>query len=199
MEFDRTCRYQESHEWIRIEGNEAVIGISDYAQSELNDVVYVELPEVGDSLDQGEEFGSVESVKASSELYLPMSGEVIAINEQLEEEPELVNSGPFGNGWMVRIRLADEAEAEGLLDADGYMVALIEKMLEHSELDASTVGERVNLAPTPEERERWQAIWSMMQLRSAAQVAEALGRDVPTIAGWIGDFVQRGAAGLAPE
>ena len=125
MEFDRTCRYQESHEWIRIEGAEAVIGISDYAQSELNDVVYVELPEAGDTLNQGDEFGSVESVKASSELYMPMGGEVIAINEALDEEPELVNSAPFGGGWMLRIRLADPGEASKLLDAAGYR-ALVE-------------------------------------------------------------------------
>jgi glycine cleavage system H protein len=125
MEFDQTCRYQESHEWIRIEGDEAVIGISDYAQSELNDVVYVDLPEVGDTLDQGDEFGSVESVKAASELYMPMGGEVIAINEALDEEPELVNSAPFGDGWMLRIRLADLSEADKLLDAAGYR-ALVE-------------------------------------------------------------------------
>ena len=125
MEFDQTCRYQESHEWIRIEGDEAVIGISDYAQSELNDVVYVDLPEVGDSLTQGDEFGSVESVKAASELYMPMGGEVIAINEALDEEPELVNSAPFGEGWMLRIRLADPEEANNLLDAAGYR-ALVE-------------------------------------------------------------------------
>ena len=125
MEFDQTCRYQESHEWIRIEGSEAVIGISDYAQSELNDVVYVDLPEVGDSLDQGEEFGSVESVKAASELYMPMSGEVIAVNEQLDEEPELVNSAPFGEGWMIRIRITDPGEKDRLLDAAGYR-ALVE-------------------------------------------------------------------------
>ena len=125
MEFDQSCRYQESHEWIRIEGDEAVIGISDYAQSELNDVVYVDLPEVGDSFGQGDEFGSVESVKASSELYMPMSGEVIAINEALDEEPELVNSAPFGEGWMLRIRLADPGEAAKLLDAAGYR-ALVE-------------------------------------------------------------------------
>ena len=125
MEFDQTCRYQESHEWIRIEGDEAVIGISDYAQSELNDVVYVDLPEIGDSLDQGEEFGSVESVKAASELYMPMGGEVIAINEALDEEPELVNSAPFGDGWMLRIRLADPEQASTLLDAAGYR-ALVE-------------------------------------------------------------------------
>jgi glycine cleavage system H protein len=125
MEFDQSCRYQESHEWVRIEGDEAVIGISDYAQSELNDVVYVELPEVGDSLAQGEEFGSVESVKAASELYMPMSGEIIAVNELLDEEPELVNSAPFGDGWMLRIRLADPGEASKLLDAAGYR-ALVE-------------------------------------------------------------------------
>jgi len=125
MEFDKTCRYQESHEWIRIEGDEAVIGISDYAQSELNDVVYVDLPEVGDTFEQGDEFGSVESVKAASELYMPMSGEVIAVNEALDEEPELVNSAPFGNGWMLRIRLADPGEADNLLDAAGYR-ALVE-------------------------------------------------------------------------
>jgi glycine cleavage system H protein len=125
MEYDQTCRYQESHEWIRIEGDEAVIGISDYAQSELNDVVYVDLPEVGDSLAQGDEFGSVESVKAASELYMPMSGEIIAINEALDEEPELVNSAPFGEGWMLRIRLADPSEAAKLLDAAGYR-ALVE-------------------------------------------------------------------------
>jgi glycine cleavage system H protein len=125
MEFDETCLYQKSHEWVRIEGDEGVIGISDYAQSELNDVVYVELPEVGDGLEQGEEFGSVESVKASSELYMPMGGEVIAVNEQLDEEPELVNSEPFGDGWMIRIQLDDPTEAKDLLDAEAYR-ALVE-------------------------------------------------------------------------
>jgi glycine cleavage system H protein len=120
MEFDPTCRYQESHEWIRVEGEEGVIGISDYAQSELNDVVYVELPEVGDLLEKGDEFGSVESVKASSELYMPVGGEVIAINEELEDSPELVNEDPFGTGWMVRIRLDDPSETDDLLDAEAY-------------------------------------------------------------------------------
>jgi len=120
MEFDPTCRYQDTHEWIRVEGDEAVIGISDYAQSELNDVVYVELPEVGDALEKGDEFGSVESVKASSELYAPASGEVIAINEALEDSPELVNQDAFGKGWMIRIHLMDPTELEDLLDADAY-------------------------------------------------------------------------------
>jgi glycine cleavage system H protein len=120
MEFDPTCRYLETHEWIRVEGDEAVIGISDYAQSELNDVVYVELPEVGDVLNKGEEFGSVESVKAASELYMPAGGKVIAINERLEDEPELVNEGPFSTGWMIRIRLASPDELEDLLDVEAY-------------------------------------------------------------------------------
>jgi glycine cleavage system H protein len=120
MKFDPTCLYQDSHEWIRIEGDEGTIGISDYAQSELNDVVYVELPEVGDTLEKGDEFGSVESVKASSELYMPASGEVIAINDELEDSPELVNEDAFGKGWMIRIRLMDANEVQDLLDADAY-------------------------------------------------------------------------------
>jgi len=120
MKFDPTCLYQDSHEWIRVEGNEGIIGISDYAQSELNDVVYVELPEVGDAIERGDEFGSVESVKASSELYMPASGEVIAINEALEDSPELVNEDAFGKGWMIRIRLMDTAELKDLLDASAY-------------------------------------------------------------------------------
>ena len=120
MGFDPTCRYLPSHEWVRVEGQEAVIGISDYAQSELNDVVYVEVPEVGDVLEKGEELGSVESVKAASELYAPVSGKVIAINEKLEDTPELVNSAPFGEGWLVRIQLADPQEIDDLLDAQAY-------------------------------------------------------------------------------
>ena len=120
MKFDPTCRYQDSHEWIRVEGDEAVIGITDYAQSELNDIVYVDLPEIGDTFAKGDEFGSVESVKAASELYIPAGGEVIAINEQLQEAPELVNEDAFGKGWMIRIRLSDSYELEDLLDMDEY-------------------------------------------------------------------------------
>lgn len=120
MKFDPTCLYQDSHEWIRVEGDEGTIGISDYAQSELNDVVYVELPEVGDTLEKGEEFGSVESVKAASELYMPASGEVIAVNSELEDSPEQVNEDAFGRGWMIRIRLMDPNEVQDLLDVDAY-------------------------------------------------------------------------------
>lgn len=118
--FDPKCRYQESHEWLRVEGDEGVIGISDYAQSELNDVVYVELPEVGDALEKGEEFGTVESVKAASELYMPVSGEVIAVNEGLDDSPELVNQDPYGEGWMVRVRLMAPDEVGELLNAAAY-------------------------------------------------------------------------------
>ena len=120
MKFDPTCLYQDSHEWIRVEGDEGIIGISDYAQSELNDVVYVDLPEVGDALDKGDEFGSVESVKAASELYMPASGEVIAVNEELEDSPEQVNEDAFGQGWMIRIRLTNKDELQDLLDASAY-------------------------------------------------------------------------------
>lgn len=126
MKYDPQCRYNETHEWIRVEGDEAVIGISDYAQSELNDVVYVELPEIGESFEKGEEFGSVESVKTASELYMPASGEVIAVNEALQDSPELVNEDPYGNGWMIRIRLVAPEEIEELLDAEAYR-ALCEK------------------------------------------------------------------------
>jgi glycine cleavage system H protein len=120
VEYDSECRYLESHEWLRVDGNEAIIGISDYAQAELNDVVYVELPEVGDALEKDEEFGTVESVKAASELYMPVSGEIIAINEDLEDSPELVNSDPFGAGWMLRVKMMAPAEVDDLLDVDAY-------------------------------------------------------------------------------
>ena len=126
MKFDPTCRYMESHEWVRVEGDEGVIGISDYAQSELNDVVYVELPEVGDALKKGEEFGTVESVKAASEMYTPVSGEVIAVNKELEDSPELVNQDPFGVGWMIRLRLMAPGELEELLDAEAYRATVEE-------------------------------------------------------------------------
>lgn len=120
MKFDPTCLYLETHEWVRAEGDEGTIGISDYAQSELNDVVYVELPEVGDALEKGEEFGIVESAKAASEVYTPVSGQVIAVNQELEDSPELVNQDPFGAGWMIRVKMMDPNELEQLLDAEAY-------------------------------------------------------------------------------
>jgi glycine cleavage system H protein len=114
-------RYRESHEWVRDEGDgTAVIGISDHAQEALGDMVFVELPEPGMSYEQGEACAVVESVKAASDIYAPVSGEVIEANGQLEDTPELVNTDPYGEGWLFRIQLSDASELDGLLDADAY-------------------------------------------------------------------------------
>jgi glycine cleavage system H protein len=110
--------YRESHEWVRIEGKEAVIGITHYAQDQLGDVTYVDLPAVGTQLVAGKEFGSIESVKAASDLYSPVSGRVIAVNEALEGVPEFVNKSPYEDGWMIRVSLS--AEPAGLLKASAY-------------------------------------------------------------------------------
>lgn len=114
--------YAPSHEWVRIEGPEAVIGITDFAQDSLGDITFIELPEKGATLAAGQEMGSVESVKAASDIYCPVAGEVIAVNEALESAPETVNRDPYGEGWMIRVRLA--GEPEGLLDAKGYEAAV---------------------------------------------------------------------------
>ena len=110
--------YAPTHEWARIEGSEAVIGITFFAQEQLGDLTFVDLPAVGTVLAPGKEMGSVESVKAASDIYSPVAGEVVAINEALESNPEKVNESPYGDGWMVRVRLS--AQPEGLLDAAGY-------------------------------------------------------------------------------
>jgi glycine cleavage system H protein len=120
MEFDPGCKYSEEHEWVRVEGEEGVLGITDYAQSQLSDVVYVELPEVGDSFDRGEIFATVESVKAASDIFMPVGGEILAINAALEDTPGLVNQDPFGEAWLVRIRIADPEELSDLMDAEAY-------------------------------------------------------------------------------
>lgn len=113
-------RYTESHEWVRQEGEFATIGISDYAQSAIQDIVYVELPEVGTELTQETEFGVIESVKAAFDLYAPVSGEVLEVNDSLLDAPEQVNESPYGEGWLLKVRLTDSAELEALLDASGY-------------------------------------------------------------------------------
>lgn len=120
MDVPEDLRYSEDHEWVRIEGEEAVVGISAYAADELGDVVFVELPDVGRTLERSEAFGVIESVKTASDLYAPLGGEVIAINDKLDRGPELVNSEPYGEGWMIRLRLEPGADAGGLLDAAGY-------------------------------------------------------------------------------
>ncbi len=120
MKFDTSCKYDQEHEWIRVEGDEGIVGISDYAQDQLSDIVYVELPEVGDTFERGDIFATVESVKAASDIYMPVGGEILEINELLEDEPELVNQDPFGKAWFVRISIADPSELDDLMDAEAY-------------------------------------------------------------------------------
>lgn len=113
-------RYSESHEYVKIEGDYAVVGITDFAQEQLGNVVYVDVPEVGDEVTAGETFGAVESTKAASDLVCPVSGEVVEVNEALEDEPELVNKDAFGEGWIIKVKLANPEEVVQLLDAKGY-------------------------------------------------------------------------------
>ncbi|HWP62142.1 MAG TPA: glycine cleavage system protein GcvH [Candidatus Binatia bacterium] len=113
-------RYTKEHEWLRLAGDEATVGITAYAAEQLGDIVFVELPEIGRSLDQFATFGVVESVKAVSDLYAPISGEVVAVNTALADRPELVNNDPYGEGWLIRIKPRDPAEVEALLDAAAY-------------------------------------------------------------------------------
>lgn len=112
--------YTEEHEYVKREGDEVVVGITDYAQNELSDIVFVELPEPGSSFDKMEAFGTIEAVKAVSDLYSPVAGEVVAINEKLEDDPAIVNRDPYGEGWMIRLKLRDSADLEDLLDAGAY-------------------------------------------------------------------------------
>jgi glycine cleavage system H protein len=120
VDIPETLRYSEDHEWLRIEDGEGVVGITAHAADELGDVVFVELPEIGRKLAKGETFGVIESVKTASDLFAPVAGEVVAVNDALGNDPELVNSEPYAGGWMVRLRLDDPAAAEGLLDAKAY-------------------------------------------------------------------------------
>ncbi len=113
-------KYTENDEWIRVEGSTGVIGLTDYAQDALNDIVYVELPEAGDSFDKGDAFGTVESVKAASEMHVPVGGTVTEVNSALEDSPETINSDPYGDGWFIKIELADPSELDDLMDADAY-------------------------------------------------------------------------------
>lgn len=124
LNFPAEVRYAESHEWARAEGDSIKVGITDYAQDQLGDIVFVELPEVGDTLDKGEEFGTVESVKAVSELYMPISGEIIAINSSLEESPEKVNNTPYSDGWMIEVKGENPSEMDDLMDSDAYLGTL---------------------------------------------------------------------------
>lgn len=120
MNVPAELKYTKEHEWIRVEGDEAVVGITDYAQSQLGDIVFVECETVGDELEAGDTFGTIEAVKTVSDLYLPVGGEVLEFNEALEDEPELVNKDPYGKGWIIRVKFGDETEIDGLLNAEAY-------------------------------------------------------------------------------
>jgi glycine cleavage system H protein len=120
MNFPDDLKYTKEHEWCRIKGNRAVVGITDHAQDALGDIVYVELPEVGDVVKKGESFGVVESTKAVSELFAPVSGKVVEVNDPLSDAPETINEDPYEEGWMIQVEMADPREASALLDAGGY-------------------------------------------------------------------------------
>jgi len=124
LNFPEDVRYSESHEWVKAAGETAKLGITDYAQDQLGDIVFVELPDVGESFEKGAEFGTVESVKAVSELYMPVSGEIVAINDALEDAPELVNNTPFSDGWMIEVKLDNSSELDALMDKDAYLSTL---------------------------------------------------------------------------
>ncbi len=127
MKLEANARYAESHEWVRQDEGEIVCGISDHAQDSLSDVVYVELPDVGDVFEKGEPFGVVESVKAASDLYMPMGGEITAINEELEDTPETINQDPYGDGWLIRFSPSNPAEFDDLMDGDAYEAFVAEE------------------------------------------------------------------------
>ncbi|TVR89380.1 MAG: glycine cleavage system protein GcvH [Spirochaetaceae bacterium] len=120
MNFDKDARYLESHEWAKKDGELVACGVSDYAQDSLGDIVFVELPELGSSFNKGDAFGVVESVKAASDVYMPISGEIVEINGDLEDSPETVNSDPFGAGWLIKVKPSNPDELEALLSADDY-------------------------------------------------------------------------------
>jgi len=119
-EIKKNLKYTKDHEWVRVEGDVAVIGITDFAQSELGDLVYIEVDTVGEELDQEEVFGTIEAVKTVSDLFMPISGAILEFNEELEHEPEIPNESPYGEGWIVKVKMSDPTELSGLLDAEAY-------------------------------------------------------------------------------
>ena len=120
MKIPENVKYTKDHEWIRVEGEFGWVGITDYAQGELGDVVFVELPKVGTKIVKGKSFGTIEAVKAVSDLYAPVAGEVVELNKTVQDSPELVNKDPYGEGWMVKVKIADKGDLASLLDAEGY-------------------------------------------------------------------------------
>ena len=124
LNFPDDVMYTDDHEWTKEDNDEIIIGISDYAQDQLGDIVFVELPQVGETFEKGAEFGTVESVKAVSELFLPVSGEVVAINETLDDTPELVNNEPYTGGWMLRVKLSEKSELDQLMNKSAYLESI---------------------------------------------------------------------------
>ena len=124
MNIPQDLKYTKDHEWVRIDGDEATVGITDFAQNELGDIVYVEVETAGETLSKEAVFGTVEAVKTVSDLFLPLSGEIIAFNEKLEDTPELVNDDPYGQGWIVRIKLSEVSEIDGLLSNEAYKAVI---------------------------------------------------------------------------
>lgn len=124
MNFPSNVKYTSEHEWIRVEGNEAFVGITDYAQSELGEIVFVDVDTIGETIGQGEVFGSIEAVKTVSDLNMPVEGEVLEFNETLNDQPELVNNDPYGEGWIIRIAVKDAAQLDSLMDAAAYEASL---------------------------------------------------------------------------
>lgn len=120
MNIPSELKYTKDHEWVKIDGDIATVGITDFAQSELGDIVYVEVETLDETLDKEEVFGTVEAVKTVSDLFLPLSGEIVEFNEALEDEPEKVNTDPYGDGWMIKIKMSDASEVEGLMSEDDY-------------------------------------------------------------------------------
>lgn len=120
MQIPKDMFYTENHEWVLVEGKEGIVGITEYAQQEMGDVVFVELPEIGEKYEQEEPFGVVESVKAVSDIFIPIGGEVIDINDELYDQPELINEEPFEGGWLIKVKVTDEDETNSLMDADEY-------------------------------------------------------------------------------
>ena len=120
MNIPSDLRYTADHEWIRVDGNEALVGITDYAQSELGEIIFVDVTTVGETINQGETFGAIEAVKTVSDLFMPASGEVLELNPELEAHPELVNSDPYGEGWIIKVALKDPAELDNLFDSAQY-------------------------------------------------------------------------------
>ncbi len=120
MNVPTNLKYTKDHEWVLIEGDTATIGVTDFAQGELGDVVFVEIETEGESLGQGDTFGTIEAVKTVSDLFMPVGGEVVEVNEKLEDDPEVVNKDPYGDGWLIKIKVSDAAEAEELMSADDY-------------------------------------------------------------------------------